>query len=44
MNFENMKNLLEHLVEIGHAPGNTVSVYKDGKNVYKYSCGYSHDK
>lgn len=41
MNFENMKNLLDHLVEIGHAPGNTVSVYKDGKNVYKYSCGYS---
>ena len=41
MNFENMKNLLDHLVEIGHAPGNTVSVYKDGKNVFKYSCGYS---
>lgn len=41
MNFENMKNLLDNLVEIGHAPGNTVSVYKDGENVFKYSCGYS---
>ncbi len=41
MNFENMKNLLDNLVKIGHAPGNTISVYKDGKNVFKYSCGYS---
>lgn len=41
MNFDNMKSLLDNLVETGHAPGNTISVYKDGKNVFKYSCGYS---
>lgn len=41
MNFDNMKNLLDNFVETGHAPGNTISVYKDGKNVFKYSCGYS---
>ena len=41
MNFENMKNLLDRFVESGHAPGNTISVYKDGRNVFKYSCGYS---
>lgn len=41
MNFENMKNLLDNFVDMGIAPGNTISVYKDGKNVYKYSCGYS---
>lgn len=41
MNFDNMKNLLDNFVEMGIAPGNTISVYKDGKNVYKYSCGLS---
>ncbi len=41
MNFENMKNLLDNFVDMGIAPGNTISIYKDGKNVYKYSCGYS---
>ena len=41
MNFDNMKGLLDDLVETGHAPGNIISVYKDGKNVFKYSCGYN---
>ncbi len=41
MNFDKMKNLMEHFVNAGHAPGNSITIYKDGKNVFNYSCGYA---
>ncbi len=41
MNFDKLKNLMDHLVEAGHAPGNTILVCLDGKPVFNYSCGYS---
>lgn len=41
MNFDNLKNLMDHFVNSGYAPGNTVLVYLDGKEVFNYTCGYS---
>ena len=41
MNFDKLKNLMEHFVEEGYAPGNGILVYLDGKPVYEYACGYS---
>ena len=41
MDFKNLKNLLDDFVNDGYAPGNTIAVYKDGKNVFNYASGYS---
>ena len=41
MNFTNLKNLMEQFVKDGYAPGNVITVYKDGKNVFEYACGVS---
>ena len=41
MNFDKLKNLMEHFVESDHAPGNTIMVSVEGKPVFEYSCGYS---
>lgn len=41
MNFDKLKNLMDHFVEDGYAPGNGIIVYLDGKPVYEYACGYS---
>lgn len=40
MNFELMKNFMDRLAET-HAPGNSISVYKDNKEVFSYQAGYS---
>lgn len=40
MNFENVKNLMEYLTS-WRIPGNSVCVYKDGKEVFRHSTGYS---
>ncbi len=41
MNFDKLRDLMNHFVEANHAPGNTVSVYLDQKKVFEYSCGYA---
>lgn len=41
MNFDKLKNLMDHFVENDYAPGNTIKVYLDGKQIFDYSCGYS---
>ncbi len=41
MNFDKLKNLMEHFVEKNYAPGNTVKVYLGKDKVFDYSCGYS---
>ena len=41
MDFSNLKNLMERFVKEGYAPGNVITVYKDGKNVFEYACGVS---
>lgn len=40
MNFELMKNFMDRLAET-HAPGNSISVYKDNKEVFSYQTGYA---
>lgn len=40
MNFELMKNFMDRLAET-HAPGNSISVYKDNKEVFSYQAGYA---
>lgn len=44
MNFENLKQLMNHFVDEGYAPGNTIKVYFEGKKVFDYSCGVSDIK
>ena len=41
MNFDKLKNLMEHFVEENYAPGNTIKVYLGKDKVFDYSCGYS---
>jgi len=41
MNFSYLKNLMNHFVENNYAPGNSINVYLDGKQVFEYSCGVS---
>lgn len=41
MNFDKLKNLMEHFVEENYAPGNTIKVYLGKNKVFDYSCGYS---
>ena len=41
MNFENLRNLMQHFVKDGYAPGNNVLVFIDGKEKFRYTCGYS---
>ena len=41
MNFDELKNLMEHFVEENYAPGNTIKVYLGKNKVFDYSCGYS---
>ena len=41
MNFDELKNLMEHFVEKNYAPGNTIKVYLGKDKVFDYSCGYS---
>ena len=41
MNFSKFEDLMNHFVDAGYAPGNTVQVYLKGNKVYEYSCGYS---
>lgn len=41
MNFEKLENLINHFVEDGYAPGNTIKVYLGKDMVFDYSCGYS---
>ncbi len=40
MNFENLKNFMDHLTS-WRIPGNTVRVYLKNKEVFRYSSGYS---
>ncbi len=44
MKFNNLARLMEHFVEEGYAPGNTVKVYYKNDLVFDYSCGYSDIK
>lgn len=41
MDFDKLKNLMEHFVEKDYAPGNGIIVYLDGKPVFEYACGYA---
>ncbi len=41
MNFDKLKNLMDHFVEENYAPGNTIKVYLGKNKVFDYSCGYS---
>ncbi len=41
MNFDKLKNLMDHFVAEDYAPGNGIIVYQDGKKVYEYACGYA---
>ena len=41
MDFEKLKNLMDHFVEENYAPGNTIKVYHKGEEAFSYSCGYS---
>lgn len=41
MSFEKLKMLMDELVEKDYAPGNTVTVFLEGKEIFNYSCGYS---
>lgn len=41
MNFDKLKNLMDHFVEAGYAPGNTIQVYLGDKRVFHYTSGYS---
>ena len=38
MNFDNVKTFMNHLTD-WIIPGNTISIYKDGEEVYRYSSG-----
>lgn len=40
MNFEKLKNFMDKM-SIDRSPGNTAEVYLDGKQVFKYACGYA---
>ena len=40
MDFTNLKNFLDYMAA-EHTPGNAVEVFLDGKQVFKYACGYS---
>ncbi len=40
MNFSNMKDYMDRLVD-WRIPGNSISVYHENKEVYRYSSGYS---
>lgn len=40
MNFEFMKNFMDYMAE-NHAPGNSISVYKDNKEIFSYQAGYA---
>ncbi len=41
MNFDKLKNLMEHFAEEKYAHGNTIKVYFGKNKVFDYSCGYS---
>ena len=40
MNFEPMKEFMDRLAKT-HAPGNSISIYKDNKEVFSYQAGYA---
>ena len=41
MNFDKLKNLMEHFVDERYAPGNSISVCINGEQVFEYSSGYA---
>lgn len=41
MNFDGLKQFMDHLTD-WRIPGNSVRVYKDGKEVFRYESGYSN--
>ena len=40
MDFTNLKNFLDYMAA-KHTPGNAVEVFVDGKQVFRYACGFS---
>lgn len=40
MDFTNLKNFMDHMAA-ERTPGNAVEVYLNGKQVFRYACGYS---
>ncbi len=40
MNFEYLKNFMDNLTKT-HAPGNSISVYKDNQEIFSYQAGYA---
>ena len=40
MDFTNLKNFLDYMAA-EHTPGNAVEVFVDGKQVFRYACGFS---
>lgn len=40
MDFTNLKNFMDWM-NAEHSPGNAVEVFVDGKQVFRYACGYS---
>lgn len=41
MNFGKLEKLMEQFVMEGYAPGNTIKVYLENREVFEYTCGYS---
>lgn len=41
MDFKRVKYFMEDVVAEGKAPSNAIIIYKDGKEVFRYACGYA---